>query len=106
MIATPGGVTSTLDALKVADTVLFLISARHRDGIDAVGEKILIACLAQGLPSTIVALTDFKCLSFAVRIVESSCLIQPVNYCSEDRPITGFVEIPIVHILFLRARIA
>jgi AmiR/NasT family two-component response regulator len=72
-------VTGTLDALKVADTVLFVISARHRDGIDEIGEKILTSCMAQGLPSTIVAVTDLMNHSLLVRIIESSCLTYAVN---------------------------
>lgn len=106
MMALPGGVTGTLDALKVADTALFLLSARHPDGIDAIGEKILFSSLAQGLPSTIVAVTELEYLPVFVRIIECNCLIQPVNHCSEDRPITGYVEIPIVLKLLLGARIA
>jgi hypothetical protein len=97
MIALPGGLSSTLDALKVADTTLFLVSACQQNGIDAVGEKILIACLAHGLPSTVVAVVDLDSLPLAVRI----SLIHPTNHClEEDRLITGFVEIPIVLILF------
>ncbi|KAJ9601640.1 hypothetical protein L9F63_000173, partial [Diploptera punctata] len=57
-----GDLYSTLDALKVADTVLFLVSACHESGIDNYGESILTASLAQGLPSTIVAVTDLESL--------------------------------------------
>jgi pre-rRNA-processing protein TSR1 len=75
MIALPGGLSSTLDAVKVADTTLFLASACQQNGIDAVGEKILIACLAHGLPSTVVAVVDLDSLPLAVRI----SLIHPTN---------------------------
>lgn len=105
MMAMPGNVSRILDTLKVADTALFLVSARHHDGIDEIGEQILISCLAQGLPSTIVAVPDFDSLCFLVRIIESSYRIHVVNHCVENRPITGFVEIPVVLILFLRAEI-
>jgi hypothetical protein len=76
MIALPGGLSSILDALKVADTILFLVSACQQNGIDAVGEKILIPCLAQGLPSTIVAVVDLDSLPLTVRI----SLIHPTNH--------------------------
>jgi hypothetical protein len=102
VLTRPGGIFSTLDALKVADTALFVLSANHPDGIDALGKKILIGCLAQGLSSTIVAVANLENLMLTVRILESSCLIHPANHCSEeDRSITGFVEIPIVVALFL-----
>jgi hypothetical protein len=68
-----------MDALKVADTALFVISARHPDGIDALGVNILTSCIAQGLPSTIVAVTDLGHLLPMVRIIESNYLIHPVN---------------------------
>jgi hypothetical protein len=67
-----GGLFSTLDALKAADITLFLISARHPDGIDAIGQKMLMSCQAQGLPSTIVAVTNLENLMHTVRIIESS----------------------------------
>lgn len=60
-----GDIFSTLDAAKVADTVLFLISAKSNvegetaeEIIDTWGENIILSARAQGLPTTIVALTD------------------------------------------------
>ncbi|XP_033213769.1 pre-rRNA-processing protein TSR1 homolog [Belonocnema kinseyi] len=60
-----GDILSTLDAAKVADTVLFLISAKSNidseaaeEIIDSWGENIILSARAQGLPTTIVALTD------------------------------------------------
>lgn len=44
-----------LDVLKVAETVLFVVST---DGIDEDGELLLTAVLAQGLPTTVVTLLD------------------------------------------------
>jgi pre-rRNA-processing protein TSR1 len=69
MIPLPGDMYSTLDALKVADTTLFLVSACQQNGIDAVGENVLISCMAQGLPSTIVAVMDLESLPPKVRII-------------------------------------
>ncbi|KDR22360.1 pre-rRNA-processing protein TSR1 homolog [Zootermopsis nevadensis] len=62
MVPLHGDLYSILDALKVADTVLFLVSACQQHGVDAVGEKILTSSLAQGLPSTIVAVMDLDSL--------------------------------------------
>lgn len=44
-----------LDTLKVANTVLFLTPTA---GLDEEGKVTLSACLAQGLPSTVVLATD------------------------------------------------
>ncbi|PSN38440.1 Pre-rRNA-processing protein TSR1 [Blattella germanica] len=55
VIPPQGDLYSTLDALKVADTALFLVSASYGSGIDEFGESILTSSLAQGLPSTVVA---------------------------------------------------
>lgn len=57
-----GDLYSTLDALKIADTALFLVSASEESGIDKYGETLLTASLAQGLPSTIVAVMDLESL--------------------------------------------
>lgn len=46
-----------LDALKVAETVVFVVGT---DGIDTDGELFLTAVLAQGLPTTIVTLVDLE----------------------------------------------
>jgi hypothetical protein len=77
MTVLPGALFSTLDALKVADTTLFLISARQQGGIDAVGEKMLLSCLAHGMPSTIFSVVDLESLPLKVRIIETSCVITP-----------------------------
>ena len=60
-----GDMLSTLDAAKVADTVLFLIAAKSKiegeateEIIDTWGENIILAARSQGLPTTIVALTN------------------------------------------------
>ncbi|XP_066992121.2 pre-rRNA-processing protein TSR1 homolog [Anabrus simplex] len=52
-----GDLYSVLDALKVADTVLFVVSAVSQSELDPAGEVLLTAAMAQGLPSTVVALT-------------------------------------------------
>ncbi|XP_066581384.1 pre-rRNA-processing protein TSR1 homolog isoform X2 [Prorops nasuta] len=56
-----GNVIGTLDAAKIANTLLF-ISAPVNDKpnteyVDLWGEEIIVACLAQGLPTTIAAIT-------------------------------------------------
>lgn len=55
-----------LDALKVADSVLFLVST---SGIDSVGEVLLTASLAQGLPSTTTAVVDISTVPIKVLVV-------------------------------------
>lgn len=72
MVPLHGHLFSTLDALKVADTAIFLVSACQQSGIDAVGENILTSCLAQGLPSTIVAVTDLESLPPKVWLQKST----------------------------------
>ncbi|XP_054273020.1 pre-rRNA-processing protein TSR1 homolog [Macrosteles quadrilineatus] len=54
-----GNVLDVLDYLKVADSVLFLVST---EGIDATGELLLTAALAQGLPSTNTAAVNLSSL--------------------------------------------
>ncbi|XP_012214435.2 pre-rRNA-processing protein TSR1 homolog [Linepithema humile] len=62
-----GNVLATLDAAKVATTILFVISVTNeenndteREVIDDWGKEILMSCLAQGLPSTIVAVNNIQ----------------------------------------------
>lgn len=52
----------TLDALKVADSVLFLTSAVD-EPIDEWGEKILASSIGQGMPSPSVAVMDIESLN-------------------------------------------
>lgn len=61
-----GNVLDVLDALKVADAVLFLVSVA---GIDSDGELFLTASLAQGLPSTASAVVDISTLPMKVACV-------------------------------------
>ncbi|XP_012277899.1 pre-rRNA-processing protein TSR1 homolog [Orussus abietinus] len=62
-----GNTFATLDAAKVANTVLFVVSATtghstdsKTDIVDSWGEEIIVACLAQGLPSTIIGLINLE----------------------------------------------
>ncbi|XP_051167927.1 pre-rRNA-processing protein TSR1 homolog isoform X1 [Leptopilina boulardi] len=61
-----GDVISTLDAAKVSDTVMFLVSAKtNNEGdiskvVDSWGQNILPTVLAQGLPAAAVALTNLE----------------------------------------------
>lgn len=52
-----------LDALKVADAVLFLVSVA---GIDSNSELLLTSSLAQGLPSSATAVVDISTLPLKV----------------------------------------
>lgn len=45
-----------LDTLKVVDTILFIVSAES--GLDQDVDLLMTCILAQGLPSTVVAITD------------------------------------------------
>ncbi|KAK3916328.1 Pre-rRNA-processing protein TSR1-like protein [Frankliniella fusca] len=57
----PGDVYATLDALKVADTVLFLETARHwEEGLYPEAELLLTTTMAQGLPTSVVAVMDLE----------------------------------------------
>ncbi|XP_034244688.1 pre-rRNA-processing protein TSR1 homolog [Thrips palmi] len=61
---TPGDLYATLDALKVADTVLFLETARHwEEGLYPEAELLLTVSMTQGLPSTVVAVMDLETVS-------------------------------------------
>ncbi|XP_024946350.1 pre-rRNA-processing protein TSR1 homolog [Cephus cinctus] len=62
-----GNTIATLDAAKVATTILFVTSATSSpdrgpktEAIDSWGEEIIRSAVAQGLPSTIVALTNLE----------------------------------------------
>ena len=57
---------AVLDTLKVANTVMLVVSALTEQVIDEESEKILIAILAQGLPSSIVAGVDLENLPMKV----------------------------------------
>ncbi|CAG9771433.1 unnamed protein product [Ceutorhynchus assimilis] len=57
-----------LDTLKVADTVLFLLSAVYgaddiEHMVDNFGKRILSSSFAQGLPTPVVALTDLESIA-------------------------------------------
>lgn len=56
VVPPPGNLYCVLDSLKVADTVLFLLSAASPNGLDSEGEILIYACMAQGLPSVLVSL--------------------------------------------------
>ena len=64
-----GNVFATLDAAKVATTVLFVASALNEhdnsareDVLDQWGEEIVMPCIAQGLSNPVVALTNLEAL--------------------------------------------
>lgn len=78
-----------LDILKVADTVLFVVSV---EGIQSEGELLLTTTLAQGLPTTVVTLVDLLNLPPKVRIkklnfrfkMEISLFAKYIGYISVD----------------------
>lgn len=51
-------VLGLLDTLKVVDTILFMVSAEV--GFDQDVDLLMTCILAQGLPSTVVAITDLE----------------------------------------------
>ncbi|KAK6635555.1 hypothetical protein RUM44_000807 [Polyplax serrata] len=57
-----GNVYSVLDSLKIANTVLFVVSAAADPVIDSESESILTAVLCQGLPSCVAAAIDLETL--------------------------------------------
>lgn len=59
-------VIGLLDTLKVADTILFMVSAES--GFDRDVDLLMTCILAQGLPSTVVAITDLDKIPLKVRI--------------------------------------
>lgn len=67
-----GDILATLDAAKVATTILFVTSASQtndgmqREIIDVWGKQIIVSCLAQGLPSTIVTVHNIQKLHVKV----------------------------------------
>ncbi|XP_011155361.1 pre-rRNA-processing protein TSR1 homolog [Solenopsis invicta] len=69
-----GDVLATLDAARVATTILFVTCVTseandrtQRNVIDAWGKEIIASCLAQGLPSTIVAVHNIQILHIKKR---------------------------------------
>lgn len=61
-----GNLYAVIDSLKIADTVLFVISAVVEPIIDQNSESILTAVLAQGLPSVAVTVIDLENLPLKV----------------------------------------
>ncbi|XP_076651890.1 tsr1 ribosome assembly factor [Halictus rubicundus] len=58
-----GNVFATLDATKVATTVLFVVSTLNGQGdeiLDDWGQEIIMSCVAQGLTVPVVALTNLE----------------------------------------------
>ncbi|KAK2575866.1 hypothetical protein KPH14_007238 [Odynerus spinipes] len=81
-----GNVFATLDAAKIANTVLFATSATHtvdntirEEVIDAWGNEIITSCLAQGLPTTIVTLTNLEKIPLKKRQDHKQCVTQKIS---------------------------
>ncbi|CAL1681354.1 unnamed protein product [Lasius platythorax] len=69
-----GNVLATLDAAKVANTILFITSVAcrtngdtEREIIDNWGKEIIVSCLAQGLPTTVFAVHNIQRLHIKKR---------------------------------------
>ncbi|XP_024882748.1 pre-rRNA-processing protein TSR1 homolog [Temnothorax curvispinosus] len=74
VVPSMGDVLATLDAAKVATTILFVTSVAsqtndgtQRDIIDDWGKEIIVSCLAQGLPSTMIAVHNIQRLHIKKR---------------------------------------
>lgn len=84
---TPGDLYATLDALKVADTVLFLETARHwEEGLYPEAELLLTVSMTQGLPSTVVAIMDLETIPKKVFLQFS--FFESVKFALTDLPIS------------------
>jgi hypothetical protein len=61
---------ATLDAVKVANTVIFVTSAtKEKEIIDDWGREVIVSCCAQGLPTSIVAVHNIQKLHIKVNII-------------------------------------
>lgn len=89
-----GNLFAILDSLKVADTVLFVISALSKPHVDEVSQDIMTSILAQGLPATTVAVMELEnvpkkvCsnreglpghMIFIIFLISESCKLQARN---------------------------
>ncbi|XP_015176986.1 PREDICTED: pre-rRNA-processing protein TSR1 homolog isoform X2 [Polistes dominula] len=95
-----GNVFGTLDAAKVANTVLFVTSATNTvDGtvreeiIDDWGNEILKSCLLQGLPTSIVAATNVDKLPFKKRQDYKQRVAQSISKCLPEEKVF-FLDTP------------
>lgn len=68
-----GNIFATLDSAKVANTILFVTSVAsqtndtRKEAIDDWGKEIIVSCLAQGLPATVVAVHNIQKLHIKKR---------------------------------------
>lgn len=82
IVPTPGDLYAALDACKVVDSVLFLLSPAKDNnsllsdktsinegalGFDQIGEELLSAIMAQGLPTPVFVLNDLEAVSLKKR---------------------------------------
>ncbi|KMQ92533.1 pre-rrna-processing protein tsr1-like protein [Lasius niger] len=80
-----GNVLATLDAAKVANTILFITSVACRTNgdtekeiIDNWGKEIIVSCLAQGLPTTVFAVHNIQRLHIKESL-ESEYIPDPMD---------------------------
>ncbi|KAL2720052.1 pre-rRNA-processing protein TSR1 [Vespula squamosa] len=81
-----GNIFATLDAAKVANTVLFVASAINivdkiirEEILDAWGNEVMVSCLGQGLPTTIVAVTNLDKLPSKKRQDYKQHVVQTIS---------------------------
>jgi pre-rRNA-processing protein TSR1 len=67
----PDNLTAALDVLKVADSVVFVLSAEN-DFINDDGECLLQAAFSQGLPTPVLVATDLADLPIKVGSINSA----------------------------------
>lgn len=76
---------AVLDALKIADTVLF-ISSVLEEPVDEWGEKVLALAIAQGIPTSIVAAMDVEGVHPKKRTIEKQNLKKVIfKYLPEEK---------------------
>lgn len=75
-----GNLYSILDSTKIADTVVFVVSAVSEPIVDEEAESILLAILAQGLPSTVIAAIDLENVPLKVNEKKNSSYLIHFSY--------------------------
>ncbi|XP_050441280.1 pre-rRNA-processing protein TSR1 homolog [Adelges cooleyi] len=74
-----------LDALKVVDTILFIVSAER--GLDQDADLLMTCILAQGLPSTVVALTDLDKIPLKKQNEVKQCIQKDIETWLPDEKV-------------------
>ncbi|XP_050525222.1 pre-rRNA-processing protein TSR1 homolog [Daktulosphaira vitifoliae] len=77
-----------LDTLKVVDTILFIVSAEN--GLDQDVDLLMTCILAQGLPSTVVAITDLDKIPLKKQNDVKQCIQKSIETWLPDEKISKF----------------